>query len=243
MEANLNGRFALVTGAAKGMGAAFVNALAERGAKVAAVGRSSASLDDLRKRMGKTGNVIFEVADVSDRAAISALARNVEKNFGRLDILIGNAAILGNRVALSQTDLEDFDNVLKVNLTANIALIRYFHPLLMKSEAPKAIFMTAASARYPKASGSAYSVAKAGLEAMVRMYAAENSKTALCVTAFNPGATRTTMRAAVAPDEDPMTLDTPDQVAQAMVSLCRPEVKESGKLYSYPKKAFIDFAE
>lgn len=242
MSKLLSDRIALVTGAARGIGAATAAALAEAGAHVVAVGRSGRNLKETEDRIRKAGGAVTcEVCDLSNLASIRDLAASVEKRFGKIDVLVGNAAILGTRPLLNETDLDDWQSVIAVNLTANMQLIRWFDALLKKSDAPRAVFITAGSTQHPRVKGSAYSVAKTGLEGMVRIYAAENENTALRANLFNPGPVRTTMRATVAPDEDPMTLDTPEQVAEKIVSICLPAVTATGQLYSYPEKRFTKF--
>jgi len=242
MDKPLKDRVALVTGAARGIGAATAAALAQAGAHVVAVGRSLDSLKDTEARIRNVGGLVTcEAFDLSNLAGISELAASVGQRFGKLDVLVGNAATLGNRPLMKDTGLEDWQAVIDVNLTANMQLIRWFDALLQKSDAPRAVFLTAGSTQHPRVKGSAYSVAKCGLEGMVRIYAAENENSALRVNVFNPGATRTTMRATVAPDEDPMTLDTPEQVAEKIVSICLPSVTATGQLYNYPSKKFMKF--
>lgn len=242
MSLPLDGRIALITGAARGIGAGCAEAFAAAGAHVLALGRSAESLEPVRQQVQSSGGKIScEVVDLAKGEMIAALARSIRERFGKLDILVGNAAILGNRWPLSRTDIADWQAVITVNLTANVLLIRWLDELLQKSDAPRAVFMTALSAQEPRVNGGAYSVAKAGIESMARMYAAENAGRPLRVNVFSPGPVRTTMRAAVAPDEDPMSLDTPAQVAQKIVSICLPEVTETGKLYSYTKKRFMSF--
>jgi NAD(P)-dependent dehydrogenase (short-subunit alcohol dehydrogenase family) len=243
MSKPLVNRIALVTGAARGIGAATAAALADAGAHVIVVGRSLDSLKATEQKVRNAGGAIScEALDLADLKAIPGLAASVDKRFGKLDVLVGNAAKLGSRPTLNQTDIDDWQSVIAVNLTANVQLIRCFDALLQKSDAPRAVFITAGSAQAPMVKGSAYTVAKAGLEALVRIYAVENANAALRANLFNPGPVRTSMRATVAPKEDPMTLDTPEQVAEKIVSVCLPSVTVTGKLYSYPNKKFMNFS-
>lgn len=244
MASPLENRLALVTGAAKGIGAATAAKLAEAGAHVLALGRDAGSLKKTEQRIRDAGGTVdIVVCDLAKPEQIRELSETIDHRFGRLDILVGNAALLGARPLLNETDFADWQTVLAVNLTANMLLIRWLDGLLRKSDAARAVFITAGSTQHPFPKGSAYTVTKAGLEALARIYAVETEKTTLCVNLFNPGPVRTTMRAAVAPNEDPMTLDTPDQVAEHIADICMTGVTVTGKLYSYPDKKFMNFGK
>jgi NAD(P)-dependent dehydrogenase (short-subunit alcohol dehydrogenase family) len=131
--------------------------------------------------------------------------------------------------------------VLAVNVTANWHLIRQMHPLLLRSDAGRAVFLTSGASSNPRAYRGLYATSKAGLEALVRTYADETRSTAVRVDLFNPGPTRTRMRAAVMPGEDPMTLPTAETVAATIVPLCRPDFSETGKLYDFRAGRLMSF--
>jgi len=139
------------------------------------------------------------------------------------------------------TRRSEWDEVIAVNLTANWHLIRHMDALLRKSDAGRAVFLTSGAAANPRAYRGLYATSKAGLEALARVYADETKSTAVRVNIFNPGPTRTKMRAAVMPGEDPMTLPTPDVVAATIVPLCLPTFTETGKLYDFRAGKLMSF--
>jgi NAD(P)-dependent dehydrogenase (short-subunit alcohol dehydrogenase family) len=128
-----------------------------------------------------------------------------------------------------------------VNVTANYRLIRSLDPLLQKSDAGRAVFLTSGAAWVPMAYWGPYSVSKAAVELMARIYAAETASTKLRVNIFNPGPIRTRMRATAMPGEDPMTLDTPENCAAKIVELCLPSYGATGTLYNYRVRKFLNW--
>jgi NAD(P)-dependent dehydrogenase (short-subunit alcohol dehydrogenase family) len=114
-------------------------------------------------------------------------------------------------------------------------------PLLRKSDAGRAVFLTSAAANKAPGYLGPYAASKAALETLVRVWAAETASTPIRVNLFNPGPIRTRMRATVFPGEDPMTLDTPEQVAEFIVPMCAPEWTETGKVYDYRVRKLMDF--
>ncbi len=130
---------------------------------------------------------------------------------------------------------------MKVNVTANWMLIAAMDALLRRSDAGRAIFLTSGAAHNMHAYLGLYSTSKAALEALARTYAAETENTAVRVNLFNPGPTRTRMRAQLMPGEDPMTLPAPEEVAEKIVELCLPEVSETGRFYDFPSRTLLSF--
>jgi NAD(P)-dependent dehydrogenase (short-subunit alcohol dehydrogenase family) len=128
-----------------------------------------------------------------------------------------------------------------VNVTANWHLIRAMDPLLKRSDAGHAVFITSGVATLARAYWAPYSVSKVALDVLARTYASETSSTPVRVNLFNPGPVRTRMRALVMPGEDPMTLPTPEQVAEKIVDLCLPGFSETGKLYDYRAGKLLEF--
>ena len=157
--------------------------------------------------------------DLKDAAAFEALGLAIAEKFGRLDGLLGNAGLLGHIGPLQAGGERQFNETIDVNLNANWRLIRVMDPLPRRSEAPRALFVTSGVVPRPRAFWGAYQASKAGLEAMVYAWADENEQTSLNVNLFDPGATRTDMRADAMPGEDPMTLPTPEDVAIHMVPM------------------------
>ncbi len=239
MTGRLAGKVAIVTGAAKGLGAAIAESFAREGAQVV--------LTDVDTGGAATAAAIGDRAsfvehDVRDESAWETLIIHAERRFGKLDILVGNAGHAGPSSPLGHIELKPWTQVMTINLTANIQLIRCMEPLLKLSDAGRAVFVTSGTAAKASAYRGPYAVSKAALETLARVWANETATTALRVNLFNPGPVRTTMRAIVMPGEDPMTLKTPDQVAQPIVTMCLPTWQDTGKLFDYPTGSLKDFA-
>ena len=244
MTKPLADRIVLITGATRGIGRALALALAHGGAHVVATGRTQGALEELDDAVRAAGSTATLVPlDVRDFPGIYRLAKALDERHGRLDILVGNAAIGGQRSPLDHVDPAGWDDILAVNVTANWHLIRAMDLLLRRSAAGRAVFMTSGAATNTRAYGGPYSVSKAALNALARTYAAETDSTPVRINLFNPGPTRTRMRAQVMPGEDPMTLPTPEQVAETIVPLCLPSCMETGKLYDYRAGKYLEFTQ
>jgi NAD(P)-dependent dehydrogenase (short-subunit alcohol dehydrogenase family) len=137
--------------------------------------------------------------------------------------------------------MKPWNDVMAINLSANFQLIRCMEPLLRKSAAGRAVFVTSAAASKASAYLGPYAASKAALETLARAWAQETASTQVRVNLFNPGPIRTRMRATVFPGEDPLTLDTPEQVAESIVPMCAPDWTETGKLYDYPTRTLMTF--
>jgi NAD(P)-dependent dehydrogenase (short-subunit alcohol dehydrogenase family) len=131
--------------------------------------------------------------------------------------------------------------VMAVNVTANFQLIRCMEPLLKKSDAGRAVFLTSGAANMAPAYVGPYAASKAALETLVRVWANETASAPMRVNLFNPGPIRTRMRASVFPGEDPMTLDTPEQAAEYIVPMCMPDWNETGQFYDYKTRRLMSF--
>jgi NAD(P)-dependent dehydrogenase (short-subunit alcohol dehydrogenase family) len=238
----LSGRIALVTGASRGIGAATAIALARAGAHVVAAARTTGGLEELDDAIRAAGGSATLVPlDMTDFEGLGRLAGALNERYRRLDILIGNAAIVGPSSPLDHTTLKDWEDVMRVNVTANWQLICAMDALLKRSDAGRAVFLTSGAAHNMRPYRGLYSTSKAALEAVVRTYAAETATTAVRVNLVNPGPTRTRMRAQVMPGEDPMTLPPPEQVAEKIVALCLPDFAETGRLYDFPTRKLLAF--
>jgi NAD(P)-dependent dehydrogenase (short-subunit alcohol dehydrogenase family) len=238
----LSGRIALVTGASRGIGAATALALARAGAHVVAVARTVGGLEELDDAIRAAGGGATLVPlDVTDSEGLARLAGALAERYRHLDVLIGNAAIVGPSSPLDHTTRTDWDAVMNVNVTANWLLICAMDALLRRSDAGRAVFLTSGAAHNMRPYRGLYSTSKAALEAVVRTYAAETASTAVRVNLFNPGPTRTRMRAQVMPGEDPMTLPPPQDVAAKIVELCVPAFTETGRLYDFPTRKLMAF--
>jgi len=178
---------------------------------------------------------------VKDSDGIARLALALNERYGRLDVLIGNAGMLGPLSPLGHVEPKDWDNLLAVNVTANWQLIRRMDPLLRSASAGRAVFLTSAVAYKGRAYWGPYAASKAALDALVRSYAAECATTNVRANLFAPGPTRTRMYLSAFPGIDPMTLPTPEEVAKAIVPLCLPDCTESGKIYEFRTGKFLEF--
>jgi NAD(P)-dependent dehydrogenase (short-subunit alcohol dehydrogenase family) len=230
----LAGRVALVTGASHGIGRAVALRFAREGAELVLVGRTQGALQAVDDEVRKLGGYASLVpADLADFAVIDRMGAAVYERWGRLDVLVGNAGVLGTLTPLGHIDPKTWDEVIAVNLTANWRLIRSFDPLLRASDAGRAIFVTSGVAQ-GRAYWGAYAVSKGALETLARTWAHEVANTKVRVNLINPGATRTRMRAAAYPGEDPRTRKPADDPAllEAFVSLADLTCARNGELVS-----------
>jgi NAD(P)-dependent dehydrogenase (short-subunit alcohol dehydrogenase family) len=242
MSLPLASRIALVTGASRGIGCAIARALAKAGAHVVAVARTQAGLEELDDEIrNEGGSATLVPLNVTDFDGIARLGAALHERHGRLDILVGNAGIAGPSSPLGHIEPKQWNDVIAINASANFQLIRCMEPLLRQSDAGRAVFVTSGAASSAPAYLGPYAASKAALEALVRAWANETASTPIRVNLFNPGPVRTRMRATVFPGEDPLTLDTPDQVAEFIVPMCGPDWTETGKLYDYKSRRVLSF--
>lgn len=224
-----NKRIALVTGASRGIGRAVAVELARRNWRVIAIARAKKALealDDEIRTLG--GEATLIPLDLRDTSAIDQLAAPLFERFGRLDGLAACAGALGSLTPTHQATPAIMDETLAVNFVANQRLIRALHPLLRESDAGRAVFLTSGVARAPRAYWAPYAASKAALDVLVQCYAAELNVTRVKANLFNPGPTRTSMRAKAFPGEDPNTLPAPEDVAPAIAAMLEPAYQENG---------------
>jgi NAD(P)-dependent dehydrogenase (short-subunit alcohol dehydrogenase family) len=242
MPKPLTDHIALVTGASRGIGAALALQLAEAGAHVIAVARTVGGLEELDDKIKAGGGTATLVPlDVTDSDGIARLALAINERYGHLDVLVGNAGILGTLSPLDHIEPKNFDKLMAVNVTANWQLIRCMDILLKRASAGRAVFVTSGLSWLARAYCGPYAASKAALNAMVQTYAAETATTNVRANLFNPGPTRTRMYASGWPGVDPETLTPPEEVAKAIVPLCLPECGLSGKVYDFRAGKFLDF--
>jgi NAD(P)-dependent dehydrogenase (short-subunit alcohol dehydrogenase family) len=229
-----SGRIVLVTGASRGIGVAAAKALAVEGAHVILVARTVGGLEEADDEIRKSGGTATLVPlDLKDFAAIDRLGATIFERWGRLDALLGNAGVLGTLTPLAHLDPKIFAECLDVNVTANWRLIRSLDPLLRKSDAGRALFVTSGAAHRFRSYWGAYAMSKAALEAIVLTYAAECAGTTVAANLLNPGPLRTRMRQKAMPGEDPATLDPPEEVCPLILELLSPASARNGELASF----------
>jgi len=231
MAGRLAGKIALVTGASRGIGAAVAERFAAEGAHLVLAARTPGGLEEVDDKIRAAGGSATLVPlDLRDFIKIDELAAALYERYGHLDILVGNAAEFGTFSPLGHIDPTLWNEIIDLNLTANWRLIRAMDPLLRAAEHGRAIFVTSGIARTPRAYWGPYAVSKAGLEVLVKTYAAEIEKTRVCANLIGPGVVRTRLRARVFPGEDPMTLPPPESVADAFLALALPECERNGEI-------------
>ncbi len=204
--------------------------------------RTQGGLEELDDEIRKDGGAATLVPlNLTDSDGIVRLAAALHERHGKLDILVGNAGVAGPSSPLGHIELKSWNDVMAINLSANFQLIRCMEPLLRQSDAGRAVFITSAAASQANAYLGPYAASKAALETLARAWAHETASTPLRVNLFNPGPTRTRVRATVFPGEDPLTLETPDQVAELILPMCAPAWTETGRLYDYPTRTLQSF--
>jgi NAD(P)-dependent dehydrogenase (short-subunit alcohol dehydrogenase family) len=224
MAGDLQGSVALVTGASRGIGAAVAVELARHGAHLVLVARTQGGLeetDDAIRALG--GSATLLPMDLREGEPLDAIGPSIYQRFGRLDVLVHAAGVLGKLTPVGHILPADWMDVVAVNLSAALRLIRTCDPPLRQAPAGRAVFLTDARAREPKAYWGAYGATKAGMEHLVLTWADELRLTRLKVSLFDPGPVRTKLRSNAFPGEDPTTLPRPEDVAPAVAALCLPE--------------------
>ena len=230
MPPPLAGRIALVTGASRGIGYATALALAKAGAHIVALARTVGGLEELDDAIKAAGGSATLVPlDLKDYQGIDRLGLALHERFGRLDVLVGNAGILGPLSPLDHVEATAWDEVMAINVTANWRLIRSVDRLLKRSDAGRVVFVSSGVAAMALAYWGPYAVSKAALEALARTYAAETATTNVRVNLFTPGPIRTRMRAQAFPGEDPESLPPPEHICETMVRLAEPSHVGNGQ--------------
>lgn len=239
---DLSGRVAVVTGASRGIGYFIARDLAAAGAHVLAVARTLGGLEELDDEIKAAGGQATLVPlDLSDMTGIDRLGGAIHERWGKLDVLVANAGVLGVISPLGHVEAKVFERVMNVNVTSTWRLIRSVDPLLRLSDAGRAIVLSSGAAHSSRAFWGPYAASKAAVEALVRSWADETKNLPLRVNAVNPGATRTAMRAQAMPGENPDTLPHPSEVARKILPLASPELRETGLIFDVREEKFLSY--
>ncbi len=232
MSKLFEGKVALVTGASRGIGAATAIALAAQGAHVVLTARNAKDLESVEDAIFNAGgSATIAPLDLTDGDSIARLAAAVTERWGKLDMLVLNAAMLGTLAPVPAIDGAELSRVFTLNVIAQQVLIASFDALLRKSEAGRLIALTSSVGATPRAFWGAYGASKAALETLVTSYGEEVKNLSPVRTAIvDPGRTRTKMRAAAYPGEDPATVKEPSVVADAIVELLVGEFETGHRL-------------
>ena len=226
MSLPLQDKIAVVTGASRGIGREAALALALAGAHIVAIARTEGALteldDEIRKLTGQPATLV--PLDIADGDSLDGLGLALHQRFGRIDVLVHAAAILGPMTPVSHIEPKHWDRVVAVNLSATYRLIRSFEPLLRASDAGRAIFLTTGRVARPKAFWGPYGVTKAGVEHMVRTWADELEQTNVRAVLLDPNTMRTNMRAEAMPGEDPATVTDPAEIGPLIVELAQADL-------------------
>jgi NAD(P)-dependent dehydrogenase (short-subunit alcohol dehydrogenase family) len=244
---DLTGRIALVTGASRGIGYHIARQMAAAGAHVIAAARTVGGLEELddeikaeRKKTGK-GDATLVPLDLTDMAGIDRLGGAINDRWGKLDIFVANAGVLGVISPIGHVEAKVFDRVIAVNVTGTWRLIRSVDPLLRLSDAGRAIIVSSGAAHSARAFWAPYAASKAAVEALMRSWADETKSLPLRINAVNPGGTRTAMRAQAFPGENPDTLPQPSETAAHIVPLASPALTETGMIFNVEQNRFTAY--
>ena len=225
-------RIALVTGASRGLGKAAALALARDGLHIIATARTIGALEELDDAIkAEGGSATLVQMDLRDRPAMANLAQAIQDRWGRLDVMVANAGVLGALMPVSHLDETLWDEVIDTNLSAVWRMIRVFDGLLRQSPNGRAVLVTSLAAQggnYPY--WSAYSASKAGLDALGQSWAAEVEATNLKVNLLDPGGVATSMYATAYPGIDPKSMPQPEDIAPAFVALSSVDCPYHGQI-------------
>jgi NAD(P)-dependent dehydrogenase (short-subunit alcohol dehydrogenase family) len=235
MSQRLSGKTALITGASRGLGAAIARAYAKEGAHVILLARTQGALeeiDDSIKSLG--GDSTLVVLDLKKPNDIESMSLSLFQRFKSLDIVVGNAAILGGLGPVSHFSVQDYEAVMAVNLYANWRLIRSLEPLLRQSDAGRAIFVTDRNAQKEKPFWGLYSASKAGLERIVQSWALEIAAvTNIRANLIDPGPMRTKLRSQAFPGEKPEKVREPDELQEIFIHFALSECQKNGMIIDF----------
>lgn len=232
---SLSGKTAVITGASRGIGAAVAKEFARQGAHVILIARTIGGLeqvDDEIKALG--GKATLMPLDLFELDALDALGPTLYQHFPKIDIFVGNAAMLGTLAPLGHLKPDEFQQVMNLNVMANFRMIRTLDPLLKAAPQGRVVFVTSGITNDPKAYWGEYAVSKVALEALAKVYASECANTNVKVNILDPGRVRTSMRAQAYPGEDPATRPHPDEIVRYFVDMVQDDFTKNGETIAIP---------
>jgi NAD(P)-dependent dehydrogenase (short-subunit alcohol dehydrogenase family) len=225
----LEGRVCLITGSSRGIGLGIARVFANNGAIVTLHGRDKATLRQSLASLPESAKHTYVAADLNTLEGSKKLAERLIRLHEKLDVLVHSAGILGPKTPLATYPRKDWHEVIQVNLTVPFLLTQEVLPLLRKGDHPSVIFISSGLGRVGRAEWGAYAVSKFGVEGLTQVWADELQGENIRVNAVNPGGTRTRMRAAAYPEENPMILPTPEDIAPVFVWLARADTEMNGQ--------------
>jgi len=234
MSKQLEGKIALITGASRGIGRAVALRYAKEGAHVILIARTIAALEEVDDEIQAFGGQATLVPmNLREFDKIDQMGQALYDRFGKIDILVGNAGVLGDLTPMAHLKIKMWNEVMDVNVTANWRLIRSMEPLLKQSDAGRAIFLSSGTTKEPRAFWAAYAVSKAALENMIQTWSMEIRKTNIKANLIDPGATRTRLRAQAYPGENPMDLKEPEDLTDLFLELALPTCEKQGEIVRF----------
>lgn len=236
MSKRLQDRIAVITGASRGIGRAVALGYAAEGAHVILVARTVGGLEEVDDEINKIGGKATLVPlDITDFDALDRLGATIYERWGKLDILVANAGTLGVLTPVSHLEIKAWDKLVNTNMTANWRMIRSFDPLLKRSDAGRAIFVTSGAAHKNKPYWGGYAMSKAAMEALVKTWAAEIANTNIRANLLSPGPTRTAMRKQAMPGEDPSVLTRPADLVPLFIEMAMADYDKNSEVVEYVK--------
>ena len=222
MNNKMKNKVALVTGASRGLGRSIAKSLALGGAELILVGRTISALEELDDEIKSIGSKSTIVPmDLEDNEKIDILGGEINKKWGKLDILVSNAGIVGEITPISHLDPKIWNKVINLNLNVNFRLIRSFEPLLKNSDKSYAIFISDNNIKKINPFWAAYNISKLGLETLVETWKKEITLTNINAIVFNPGDMKTDLRASFMPGEKNNDLSTPEDISKKIIDLIK----------------------
>ncbi|MEO1142749.1 MAG: SDR family NAD(P)-dependent oxidoreductase [Pseudomonadota bacterium] len=230
---DLSGKLALVTGASRGIGYHSALTLAKAGAHVIATARTVGGLEELDDEIQSLGGSATLVPfDLLDFEAIDRLGASIHDRWGKLDILVANAGMLGDLSPLEHIEPKSFEKTMNLNVVANWRLIGSLSQLLREADAARVVFLVSNAPETCKPFWGPYSASQAALQAMIKTWASECERIDMRINMLNPGAMRTALRAAAMPGEDPDTIAHPSEISDSLLQLVAGELSENGHTFS-----------